>query len=422
MGRSLSLYFHIPFCDTVCFYCACNKIAAKNRVLGTRYVDYLLKEMSLKSRDLQGKRLVSQMHWGGGTPTFLAVEDTLRLVDGICKFFTLDPDGEHSIEIDPRRADAARMKILADAGFNRVSIGVQDFDPAVQKAVNRLQSIEETKTVIDAARNYGFRSVSIDLIYGLPHQTSRSFNSTLDHVLSLQPDRLSLYSYAHLPSRFMPQRRINGDTLPPPAEKMAILQLAVERLVGAGYVYIGMDHFARPDDELAVAQRAGTLHRNFQGYSTHADCDLLAFGVSAIGLADGVYTQNDRALDGYYAALDRDELPLIRGWAMSEEDELRRAIIQSLMCHFELSFHELERDFGHLFAGIKGEPFGARFAEYFSAELEDLRALERAGLLRIEPTRLVVTDAGRYLVRVIAMAFDAYLRADRGAARYSKVI
>lgn len=422
MGRSLSLYFHIPFCDTVCFYCACNKIAAKNRVLGTRYVDYLLREMSLKSRDLPGKQRVSQMHWGGGTPTFLTVEDTQRLVDGICKIFALDPEGEHSIEIDPRRADVTRMKILAEAGFNRVSIGVQDFDPAVQKAVNRLQSIEETRTVINAARDYGFRSVSIDLIYGLPHQTARSFDNTLAHVLSLQPDRLSLYSYAHLPTKFMPQRRINGDALPPPTQKMAILQSAVERLVSAGYVYIGMDHFARPDDELAIAQRAGTLHRNFQGYSTHADCDLLAFGVSAIGLADGVYTQNDRTLDGYYAALDRDELPIIRGWLMSEEDELRRAIIQSLMCQFELTFTELERDFGHLFTDRKGEPFDARFAEYFAAEFGDLRALEGAGLVRIEPSRLVVTEAGRYLVRVIAMAFDAYLRADKGSTRYSKVI
>jgi oxygen-independent coproporphyrinogen III oxidase len=421
-GCSLSLYFHIPFCDTVCFYCACNKIATKNRELGSRYVDYLLHEMSLKARHFQRKPHVVQMHWGGGTPTFLSDLDTQRLVDGICEFFDLDPAGEHSIEIDPRRADAGRIARLADAGFNRISVGVQDFDSEVQAAVNRRQSVEETAEVIRAARAHGFRSVSMDLIYGLPHQSPSRFDRTLDTVLELAPDRLSLYSYAHLPARFMPQRRIQAEHLPTPADKLGILERAVQRLLEAGYVYIGMDHFARPDDELAVAQRQGTLHRNFQGYSTHADCDLLAFGVSSIGMIDNVYVQNHKSLDDYYAALDEGKLPTARGWVLSEDDRLRRHIIQSLMCHFELSFADLETAFPEEFACMHGATFGARFGERFEAELAELAHLEAAGLVRILPDRLLVTDAGRFLVRVVAMAFDAHLRASAEAKRYSRVI
>ena len=324
--------------------------------------------------------------------------------------FKMLPEGEYSIEVDPRKVDRDNVKLLAELGFNRMSVGVQDFDPRVQAAVNRIQSLEETKLVIDSAREFGFKGISVDLIYGLPQQNVISFNHTLDEIIKLSPDRLSIYNYAHLPNLAKPQRRINESDLPSAEAKLQIVQLAIRRLTDAGYVFIGMDHFAKPDDELAVAQRQGRLHRNFQGYSTHAEADLLAFGVSAIGKVGPSYCQNYRTLDEYYDALDHGELPVMRGIELNADDLLRRSIIQALMCHFELSIESIE--IAHLID----------FKSYFAAELQDLAGMAAAGLLSIDDQWMTVEPRGRLLVRVIAMVFDKYLRADRERVRYSKVI
>ncbi len=410
VSRPLSLYFHIPFCNTICYYCACNKIITKDHGRSAKYLKYLDKEIELQSEALGGSRQVTQLHLGGGTPTFLSHEEMRQLMDSVRSRFQLMPNGEYSIEVDPRKVDFDTVELLADLGFNRMSVGVQDFNPEVQAAVNRIQSIEETKLVMDAARATGFKSISMDLIYGLPKQNVISFNRTLEEVLALSPDRISLYSYAHLPGLFKPQRRIVSEQLPSADTKLQILQLAIRRLTDEGYVYIGMDHFAKPDDELTVAQRQGRLHRNFQGYSTQAECDLLAFGVSAIGKIGPVYSQNVKTLDEYYDILDRDELPVLRGIELTADDLLRRAIIQALMCHFELSIESIE--IAHLI----------KFREYFADELEDLRAMEEAGLLKVSDEWISVLPPGRLLVRGIAMVFDRYLRADRERARYSRVI
>lgn len=410
IGRALSLYFHIPFCNTICYYCACNKIITKDHGRSAKYLKYLGKEMALQAEALDGPRDVVQLHWGGGTPTFLSHDEMRRLMETTRQHFRMLPDGEYSIEVDPRKVDRETIKLLAELGFNRMSVGVQDFDPRVQQAVNRIQSLEETQLVIESAREFGFKGLSVDLIYGLPKQNVISFNHTLDEVIKLSPDRLSIYNYAHLPALAKPQRRIHEADLPSPDTKLQIMQLAIRRLTDAGYVFIGMDHFARPDDELAVAQRQGRLHRNFQGYSTHAEADLLAFGVSAIGKVGPTYCQNYRTLDEYYDALDQGVLPVMRGLELTADDLLRRSIIQALMCHFELSIESIE--IAHLID----------FRSYFSAELADLREMEAAGLLTIDDQWITVEPKGRILVRVIAMVFDKYLRADRERVRYSKVI
>ncbi|GAA5183982.1 oxygen-independent coproporphyrinogen III oxidase [Niveibacterium umoris] len=408
--KPLSLYFHIPFCDTVCFYCACNKIVTKDRSRAERYLQYLDKEMGLVAAQLAGSRLVSQMHWGGGTPTFLSDSEIRELFRAIRSHFTLTEGGEYSIEVDPRRVSAETVALLGAEGFNRMSVGVQDFDPVVQAAVNRIQSVDETASVINAARANGFRSVSIDLIYGLPFQSVERVSRTLDTVLSLSPDRLALYNYAHLPTRFMPQRRINAADLPSADQKLEILGMAIDKLTRAGYVFIGMDHFAKPDDEMAVAQRNGRLYRNFQGYSTHSDCDLLGFGVSSIGKVGSAYIQSAKTLEDYYASIDRDELPVVRGYEMSFDDQLRYAVIQSLMCHFEIDFGAFEQG------------WGIKFSDYFAQELEALRGHERDGLCTVTPHGVEVSVPGRMLARVLAMVFDAHLRSDREVVRYSKVI
>ncbi|MBS0544854.1 MAG: oxygen-independent coproporphyrinogen III oxidase [Proteobacteria bacterium] len=410
VSKPLSLYFHIPFCNTICYYCACNKIITKDHGRSAKYLKYLAKEIAMQSACLEGSRQVTQLHLGGGTPTFLSHDEMRELMGAVREHFTLVPNGEYSIEVDPRKVDFDTVKLLADLGFNRMSVGVQDFAEDVQKAVNRIQSYDETKLVIDSARQTGFKSVSMDLIYGLPKQNVISFNRTLEQVLQIAPDRVSLYSYAHLPGLFKPQRRISTGDMPTPDTKLQLLQLGIRRLTEAGYVYIGMDHFAKPDDELTVAQRQGRLHRNFQGYSTHAECDLLAFGVSAIGKIGPVYSQNVKTLDEYYDALDRDELPVLRGIELTADDLLRRAVIQALMCHFELSMQSIE--IAHLI----------NFREYFAEELEDLAEMQKAGLLKVEGDWISVQPAGRLLVRGIAMVFDRYLRADRERTRYSRVI
>ena len=410
ISRPLSLYVHVPFCNTICYYCACNKIITKDHGRSAKYIKYLGKELALQAEALDGSHDLVQLHFGGGTPTFLSHEEMQRLMDHIRSHFRMLPDGEYSIEVDPRKVDRDTVRHLAELGFNRMSVGVQDFDPAVQQAVNRIQSLEETKLVIESAREFGFKGISVDLIYGLPKQNVISFNHTLDEVLKLNPDRLSIYSYAHLPALAKPQRRINEAEMPSADAKLQILKLAIRRLTDAGYVFIGMDHFAKPDDELAIAQRQGRLHRNFQGYSTHAEADLLAFGVSAISKVGPSYCQNYKTLDEYYDALDGGKLPVLRGIELTPDDLLRRTIIQALMCHFELSIESVE--IAHLID----------FKSYFAAELADLRGMEAGGLLTIDDQWITVLPRGRMLVRAIAMAFDRYLRSDRERTRYSKVI
>ncbi|WP_137927960.1 oxygen-independent coproporphyrinogen III oxidase [Cupriavidus sp. 2SB] len=396
----LSLYLHIPFCENICYYCGCNKIITKDHSRSARYVDYLAREMAMVAAHLGERRGVMQSHWGGGTPTFLDPAEMRAVMAALHRHFELLPEGEHSIEIDPRRVTDDRMALLAELGFNRISLGVQDFDPEVQQAIHRVQSFEETRDVVLAARRLGFQSVSMDLIYGLPHQTTARFNATVDRTLELRPDRLSVYSYAHLPHVFKPQRRIDQNALPPAGEKLDILVSTIERLTAAGYVYIGMDHFALPGDDLAVAQREGRLQRNFQGYATHAGYDQLGLGVSAIGAVAGHYVQNARTTDDYYAALDAGRLPIVRGFETSAEDHLRRKIIGALMCNGTLDIAAIEAE------------HDIDFATKFADELAELDRLAVDNLVRRTPDRVDVTTLGRLLVRRVAMVFDQYLRQD----------
>jgi len=409
-GGALSLYFHIPFCNTLCFYCACNKVITKDFSKAERYVQYMIKELGMQAALLGEGQPVEQLHWGGGTPTFLSHDQMRALMGATRQHFKLVDEGEYSIEIDPRKVGDDTIALLGELGFNRISLGVQDFDPVVQKAVNRIQSEEETLQVIRAARANGFKSVSIDLIYGLPKQTLEGVKRTLEKVIAANPDRVSIYNYAHLPTIFKPQRRIHEEELPAAQVKLDILSLAVRTMIEAGYVYIGMDHFAKPDDELAVAQRQGKLHRNFQGYSTHSDCDLVAIGVSSIGKIGPTYSQNHRELEDYYEALDRDELPIMRGLELNADDVVRREIIQALMCHFELSKPTFEAE------------FKVDFDSYFAVELTELAEYEREGLLALAPQQITVTPKGRMLIRNICMVFDKHLRTKQQHARYSKVI
>jgi oxygen-independent coproporphyrinogen-3 oxidase len=410
IGRSLGLYVHVPFCDTLCFYCACNKIATKDAAKARKYTSYLLREIDLVAGALEGDRRVSKMHWGGGTPTFLSEEDSAALVGAMRSRFAFDPNGEYAIEIDPRRAGPERIAFLGRLGFNRISIGVQDFDPEVQRAVNRIQSLECTRAVIDAGRANGFRSINTDLILGLPKQTPEGFARTLDSVIDCDPDRIALYSYAHLPSMFKPQRRIVEADLPAPDVKLELMKSAIERLVDAGYVHIGMDHFAKPGDELAVAQRQGRLTRDFQGYSTGGECDLTGFGVSSIGKVGPTYVQNVKALDEYYAMLDSGELPVLRGLELTPDDLIRRAVIQALACHFAVSRESIAL------------AYMIDFDSYFARELRDLERLAADGLVEIDDDWIHVTPRGRLLVRSVCMVFDRYLRAARQRATYSRVM
>jgi oxygen-independent coproporphyrinogen-3 oxidase len=410
-GRPLSLYFHIPFCDTICFYCACNKVATKDRSKGNEYLQRLYREIALQGELFDRERPVEQLHWGGGTPTFISHDEMRELMRVTGEHFRLLPDdqGEYSIEIDPREATVDTVALLREIGFNRMSLGVQDFDPRVQKAVNRIQSEEETLAVLNAARAEGFRSVSIDLIYGLPHQTRESFEHTLERVIEVGPDRLSVFNYAHLPQIFKPQRRIEVSELPPPEVKLEILHMTAAKLAEAGYVYIGMDHFAKPDDELAVAQREGTLYRNFQGYSTHSNCDLVGMGITSIGSVGNCYAQNIKGLDDYYRTIDAGKLPVFRGIRLSRDDELRRDVITRLICNFTLDFGAVEKQ------------WDINFRDYFASELERLAGMVGDGLLEIRDSGIQVLPVGRMLIRNICMVFDAYLK-DAGGQRFSRVI
>ncbi|MBL8524210.1 MAG: oxygen-independent coproporphyrinogen III oxidase [Betaproteobacteria bacterium] len=407
--QPLSLYIHIPFCNTICYYCGCNKVVTKDHGRSAKYLRYLEREFALVSGLVKGNRRAEQVHLGGGTPTFLSIEELQTMMRQLGNHFELSI-GEYAVEIDPRTVDNEKTAALAQLGFNRMSLGVQDFDPEVQKAVNRIQSEEVTASAIDTARRHGVTSINLDLIYGLPKQSVASFDRTLTQVLALKPDRIALYSYAHLPAMFKPQRRIEACDLPSAEEKLQIMTLAITRLTDAGYVYIGMDHFALPHDELSIAAKSARLHRNFQGYSTRPDSDLIAFGISAISKIGATYSQNVKTLDEYYDRLDRGELPVLRGIELTADDLLRRAVIQSLMCHFELSIESIE--IAHL----------VKFQEYFADEWARLEELAAEGLVTLEPGWINVTPKGRLLVRTIAMIFDRYLARGEQRERFSKVI
>lgn len=408
--RPLELYVHLPFCSTLCFYCGCNKIVTRDRGKGMTYLSYLNEEIALQASALGADNKVAHMHWGGGTPSFFSLGELVALITQLRRHFEFDLAGDYSIELDPRTVDSAYIADLRELGFNRVSIGVQDFDADVQRAVHRVQSEERTREVIDAARANAFRSVNVDLIYGLPKQSLLSFERTLERVVAAGPDRIAVYNYAHLPNLFAPQRRIQEADLPTSEIRLKLLALAIRRLNAAGYQYIGMDHFTKTTDSMAVAQRKGLLHRNFQGYSTHADCDLLGLGVSSIGNIGPTYSQNFRTLDDYYNSLDHNMLPIMRGIELSVDDLLRRSVIGALMCHFMLS----------------KEPFATAylvdFDKYFAMELDELREFSDLGLVELESDTITITAKGRLLVRNIAMVFDRYLRQDRERRRYSRVI
>ena len=365
----------------------------------------------MQSELFDAERKVEQLHWGGGTPTFISHEQMVELMQQTRKYFQLldDDSGEYSIEIDPREANAETIKLLREIGFNRMSLGVQDFDYQVQNAVNRIQSEEETFEVLESARDQGFKSMSIDLIYGLPFQSVKSFETTLDKIIQVSPDRMSIFNYAHLPSLFKPQRRINEDDLPSPQEKLDILTMTADKLAEAGYVYIGMDHFAKPDDELAIAQREGTLYRNFQGYSTHAECDLIGLGITSIGMVGPTYSQNLKTLDEYYESIDSGSLAVFRGLRLNRDDEIRRDVITKLICNFTLDF------------GVIEKRWEISFAEYFKNELLLLQDMAEDGLIELNDTRINVMPKGRFLIRNICMLFDIYMKQQQ-QARFSKVI
>jgi len=407
-GEPLSLYFHLPFCDTVCFYCACNKIITKNRDHAAPYLENLYKELALKAALIDTNRPVTQLHWGGGTPTFISEQQMQDLMNETQRHFHIADDADISIEIDPREADAKTIALLKKIGFNRISLGVQDFDASVQKAVNRIQSEAETLAVIDAARQHQFRSISVDLIYGLPLQTLSGFNTTLDKIIAADPDRISLFNYAHMPKLFKTQRQIKSEDLPTAEQKLSILQLSITRLTEAGYQYIGMDHFAKPDDELSLAQQQNRLHRNFQGYATHAECDLIGFGITSIGHIGDAYAQNVKTLLEYDTLLKQNQLPLMRGISLSDDDKLRRSIITRLICDFELNIVEIEQD------------YGIQFKEYFADAYPQLEEFAEDGLLQYNWKSIVVLPAGRLLIRNICMVFDKY--SQQAKQRFSKVI
>ncbi len=410
IARPLALYVHLPFCSTLCYYCGCNKIVTRDRSKGAAYLKYLAEEIALQASALGDVARVEHMHWGGGTPNFFALDQVTELIERLRDHFEFNFDGEYSIELDPRSADAGYVAGLREQGFNRISLGVQDFDPEVQRAVHRIQSEQQTLEVIGAARQNGFHSVNIDLIYGLPRQSLFSFERTLEHVIAADPDRIAVYNYAHLPTLFKPQRRINEADLPVAETRLKLLALAIRRLTAAGYQYIGMDHFAKTDDALSVAQRQGRLHRNFQGYSTYADCDLLALGVSAIGNIGPTYSQNFRTLQEYYDSLNRNTLPVMRGLELSADDLLRRAVIGALMCNFALSKESFTAS------------YLIDFDNYFETELKELRDFEQLELVELGKDGITITSKGRLLVRNICMVFDRHLRQDRARRRYSRVI
>lgn len=409
-GRPLSLYVHIPFCESLCYYCACNKIVTRHKSRGGEYLDYLAREVALHVAELGRGALVSQLHLGGGTPTFLDDDGLERLLAILGDAFVLGPEREQSIEIDPRTVDSRRLERLAGMGFNRLSFGVQDFEPDVQKAIHRIQPAARVFDLMASARALGFKSINIDLIYGLPRQNRASFDRTLAQVCKLRPDRIALYAYAHLPERFKPQRRIAAEELPDAKAKVEMLSRSIAALTAAGYVYIGMDHFALPEDSLAIAKRQGRLHRNFQGYSTQPDCDLVALGVSAIGRVGATYSQNAKTLAEYYDHLDQGCIPVVRGLALTRDDVMRRTVIMALMCQGHVDFESI------------GLANLIDFKRHFALEIAALGPLAAHGLVCVSDHDIQVTAAGWFFVRAIAMVFDRYLQADRNRTRFSRIV
>ncbi|MCB8745514.1 oxygen-independent coproporphyrinogen III oxidase [Rhodoferax sp. U2-2l] len=410
LALPLSLYVHIPFCESLCYYCACNKIITKHHDRAAAYLRYLSREVDLHTRHMGVGQPVSQLHLGGGSPTFLSDDELRDLMGLLRRNFKLVPGGEYSIEIDPRTIDAQRLDVLAELGFNRLSFGIQDFDPAVQKAVHRIQPAEQVFELVAAARQRGFESVNADLIYGLPEQTPESFDRTLAQIVELKPERIALYAYAHLPERFKPQRRISSVEIPTAAAKVSMLARSMAAFMAAGYVYIGMDHFALPTDSLAIAKRQGRLHRNFQGYSTQPDCDMIGLGVSSIGRVGATYSQNAKTLEEYYDFLDQGQFPIVRGLALSRDDLVRRAVIMALMCQGRLSYESIEL------------AYLVNFKEYFAKELETMAAQAEQGLVVMEDSGIQVTTKGWFFVRAVAMVFDRYLQTDRTRTKFSKIL
>ena len=411
-GVPLSLYVHIPFCHTLCYYCGCNKIITRNQERVDRYIEMLYREIDMQSELFDKSRKIEQLHFGGGTPTYLDKEQLDDLMAKLRSAFTFDESDnrEFSIEVDPRTVDEDGIRHLAELGFNRLSLGIQDFDPVVQEAVNRAQTTDDVFGLVLAARDSGFESISFDLIYGLPHQTVESFDTTLELVIGMRPDRLAVYNYAHLPRRFKGQRMINDDDIPSPEVKLDILHRTIDSLCGSGYEYIGMDHFALPEDELVLARKNGTLQRNFQGYSTHRDCDLVALGVSAIGSIGNVFAQSSVTTMEYETLIGNGQLPIRKGIAVDDDDLLRADVIQALMCYDELSF----------------EAFGAKhdidFVQYFASEIERLQPLADDDLIELDQSGIVITQKGRLLLRSIAMVFDRYIDQTQNDNRFSKAI
>lgn len=411
-GRPLSLYFHIPFCDTICYYCGCNKIVTANKKRAQPYLDTLYKEIAMRAAQINSERPVHQLHWGGGTPTYISDEQKIQLMTETRKHFNLldDDSGEYSIEIHPGLMSVDTITVLRELGFNRLSMGVQDFDPEVQKAVNRFNTYDEVAELVQRAKQERFHSLSMDLIYGLPHQSQESVDRTLDQIIELNPERLSLFNYAHMPHLFKTQKQIDESALPEPQEKLAILENSIAKLQDAGYVYIGMDHFAKPDDALTIAQDNGELQRNFQGYATHGNCDLFAFGVSSISSIDNIFVQNRKDIPSYTQAIEEQhKTPIFKGLTLSDDDQLRQAVINQLICHFELEF----APFNHAYQ--------FDFCEYFAESLEELQPLVDDGLITRTETGLKVSNDGRLLIRRICMAFDAYLKSPQ-PVRYSRII
>ena len=410
LAQPLSLYVHIPFCESLCHFCACNKIITRHHERAATYLRYLAREVDLLTAQLGVAQPVTQLHLGGGTPTFLSDDQLRALLALLRRSFALVPGGEYSIEIDPRTVDGDRLAAIAGLGFNRISFGVQDFDAGVQKAVHRIQPFEPVSSLMAQARDMGFDSVNVDLMYGLPRQTAESFARTLAQVQQLRPDRIALYAYAHLPDRFKAQRRIVPAELPDGAAKVAMLSQSLAAFLGAGYSYIGMDHFALPDDSLAVAKRQGRLQRNFQGYSTQPDCDLIGLGVSAISRIGASYSQNAKTLDAYCDHLDQGRLPVERGLALTRDDLARRAVIMALMCQGQLVFESIEL------------AWLLDFRSYFARELEQLRELADQGLVLLDDVGIQITAQGWFFVRALAMEFDRHLQADRNRAKFSRIL
>lgn len=412
MMTDLSLYFHMPFCDTLCFFCGCTMIITSNRDRIDEYLDYLAKEIRLISRQINPARKVAQLHWGGGTPTYLSPEQTRRIFGVIRENFAFRDDAEISVEIDPRGMTDKHLDALKEVGFNRASIGVQDFVPKVQKAINREQSEELTRWVFDGLRQRGFESINLDLIYGLPYQTVASFENTLDKIIDINPDRLAIFNYAHVPWMKKHQRVINEETLPTPEAKLQILKTTIEKLTASEYVFIGMDHFAKAEDSLTKAFKEKNLYRNFQGYSTLAGCDMYSFGMSSISQLQNVYAQNVKELPAYYAAVENDRLPTERGYRLDEDDQIRRYLITRLMCDFQINKPAIERK------------FNINFDDYFADDLPDLEPMIFDGLVKISYEKIELTEMGHLLVRNVAMIFDKHLKEMRQNATpmFSKTV